>query len=65
MKTFVQTLDKPGVERRKKVILNACTNIRRMVDENTCKICEDKQCRHAGEPTTKERISPNMPITGN
>ena len=38
------------------MILNACINIQRMVNENTCKTCEDKQCRHAGELTTKERL---------
>jgi hypothetical protein len=27
-----------------------------MVDENICKICTDKNCRHAGQPTTRERL---------
>lgn len=27
-----------------------------MVDENVCKNCKDKGCRHAGELTTKERL---------
>ena len=38
------------------MILNACMKIQRMVDENTCKACEDKDCRHAGEPTTKDKL---------
>ena len=31
-----------------------------MVDENTCKICTDKNCRHAGHPITKERLDGNL-----
>ena len=38
------------------MILNACTKSKTMVDENTCKNCKAKDCRHAGEPTTKERL---------
>jgi len=38
------------------MILNACARSNKMVDENVCKSCENKGCRHAGEPTTKERL---------
>ena len=39
------------------MILNACVKDNRMVDESICKNCTDKQCSHAGEPTTAERIA--------
>ncbi len=45
--------------RRKAVkimILNACVRQKTMIDEKVCKNCKDKNCRHAGEPTTKERL---------
>jgi len=38
------------------MIVNACVKRNTMVDENICKNCKDKNCRHAGEPTTKERL---------
>ena len=38
------------------MILNACVRDNKMVDENVCKNCQDKDCRHAGEPTTRERL---------
>ena len=38
------------------MILNACVRDDKMVDENICKFCTDKNCRHAGQPTTKERL---------
>ncbi|SDF62509.1 hypothetical protein SPACI_040310 [Sporomusa acidovorans DSM 3132] len=38
------------------MILNACVKNHKMVDENICKNCKDENCRHAGEPTTKERL---------
>ena len=38
------------------MILNACTLQHKMVDEKICKECQVKTCRHAGEPTTKERL---------
>jgi len=31
-----------------------------MVDENICKVCTDKNCRHAGKPTTAERLDGNL-----
>ena len=41
------------------MIMNACVKNNKMVDENVCKNCIDKNCRHAGEPTTKERMNKN------
>ena len=41
------------------MILNTCVEQRKMVDENICKHCTSKVCRHAGEPTTKERLEAN------
>lgn len=38
------------------MILNVCLKNNTMVDENICKDCKDKNCRHAGEPTTRERL---------
>ena len=38
------------------MILNACVRDKKMVDENVCKECSYKKCRHAGEPTTAERL---------
>ena len=40
------------------MILNACIKNNTMVDENVCKQCKDKNCSHAGEPTTSERLDP-------
>ena len=42
------------------MILNACTRDDKMVDENICKVCIDKNCRHAGKPTTAERLDGNL-----
>lgn len=39
------------------MILNACVRDRKMVDENICKNCFDKECSHAGELTTAERLA--------
>jgi hypothetical protein len=36
-------------------IMNACVKENRMVEERECKACTG-DCRHAGEPTTAERI---------
>lgn len=38
------------------MILNACVRDNKMVDENICKNCKDGNCRHAGQPTTAERL---------
>ena len=38
------------------MILNACVRDNKMVDEKICKICTHKPCRHAGQPTTAERL---------
>lgn len=38
------------------MILNACVKNSKMIDEKICKECKDKNCRHAGAPTTKERL---------
>lgn len=38
------------------MILNICLRYHDMVDENICKDCKDKNCRYAGEPTTRERL---------
>lgn len=39
------------------MILNACVKQNKMVDENICKTCQlAGECRHKGEPTTKERL---------
>lgn len=38
------------------MILNACVKAKTMVDETICKSCKDRYCRHAGEPTTHERL---------
>lgn len=38
------------------MIMNACTKDKIMVDEKICKNCKFNTCRHAGEPTTKERL---------
>ena len=38
------------------MILNACLKNKTMIDENICKNCAYKYCRHAGEPTTQERL---------
>lgn len=38
------------------MIVNACVKTKTMVDENICRNCNDKNCRHAGEPTTKEKL---------
>ena len=37
------------------MILNACIYSHKMVDEKICKTCQ-LNCRHAGEPTTAERL---------
>jgi hypothetical protein len=42
------------------MILNACVRDNKMVDENICKFCTDKNCRHAGKPTTAERLDGNL-----
>jgi len=42
------------------MILNTCVKNNTSVDENVCKFCKDKSCRHAGEPTTKERLEGNF-----
>ena len=41
------------------MILNACVEQKQMVDENICKHCGNNACRHAGEPTTRERLAKN------
>ena len=38
------------------MILNACTLNKTMVDEKVCKECKNCFCRHAGEPTTAEKL---------
>ena len=38
------------------MILNACVRDNKMVDEKICKDCTNKNCRHAGQPTTAERL---------
>lgn len=38
------------------MIVNACVKENKMVDENVCKKCMNKNCRHAGQPTTAERL---------
>lgn len=38
------------------MIVNACAKNGKMVDENICKNCNVETCRHAGEPTTKEKL---------
>ena len=38
------------------MIMNACVKNDSLIDENICKNCKDKNCRHAGYPTTKERL---------
>ena len=38
------------------MIVNACVKQNKMIDERICKNCTDKTCRHAGEPTTAERL---------
>ena len=42
------------------MILNACVRDDKMVDENICKFCTDRNCRHAGKPTTAERLDGNL-----
>jgi hypothetical protein len=44
------------------MILNACVKNNKMVDEKICKNCNDKNCRHAGELTTAEKL--DMSIYG-
>lgn len=38
------------------MILNVCIEDNKMVDEKVCKNCHSKNCRYAGEPTTKEKL---------
>lgn len=38
------------------MILNVCLKDNKMVDENKCNNCFDRNCKHAGENTTKERL---------
>lgn len=38
------------------MILNTCVRSNRMVDERICKDCQSAHCRHAGAPTTAERL---------
>jgi hypothetical protein len=39
------------------MILNVCVEKGKMVDENVCKHCKNKNCEHAGELITSERIA--------
>jgi hypothetical protein len=41
------------------MILNACIKNNKMVDEKICKECKEK-CRHAGSPTTEDRLNYGM-----
>lgn len=38
------------------MIVNTCLKDNCMVDEKICKCCTHKLCRHAGQPTTAERL---------
>ena len=53
-------IDKPTINAKglvEDMILNACIMHGQMIDENVCKNCTLVECRHAGEPTTKERLN--------
>lgn len=58
MRGYVLIMVRGIISRREGVkimILNACVKFGKMVDENKCKECM-LTCRHAGEPTTKEKL---------